>query len=201
MSEATTFQANGPSLTEVVSLRVSRNKLKSAVNGLTTERDTLRNENVRLASELQAAKQAADTGASQKRVKELEQQIRTRDHKAAFEKQAKKSGIAEDRIEAAWKLSEYKADGDLNEDAINSSLDALKESNGWIFGEAPPATEGDPPAKPANGAGKGGNNKSTSGDADIIPDDDPRWNDSVWQMNNRDKIIASSKEKMRRGLI
>lgn len=200
MSEGvTTTSVNGADPGTLARIAVQRSKLRSAVTNLTTERDTIRSERDRLITENANLKTQADTGASQKRVKELEQKLRERDHRSAFDKTAKASGVPEDRLDAAWKLSDYKADGDVNEDALASTLDALKESNAFLFGESAPAKEGDAPiVKPGAGQGQGRKAKSSSNDSVIIEDDDPRWNDAAWQMTHRDQIHASTKAKQER---
>lgn len=101
----------------------------------------------------------------QKKVADLEKSesdlkgtLRQQAHRSAFDRAAKKAGADEDGLDDLWKLSGYEAKGDQVDDkAIGSLIDGLKESKKRFFGSGQPKTP--PPAGDRGGDSRGGGKK------------------------------------------
>lgn len=179
-------------------IAVQRSKLRTAVKNLTAERDTFKAERDKLVGENEKLKVS---GASQRRVRELEGQINVMKHRQVFDKMAKEKGIREDAVEAAWKLSGYTPDGDPVEDEIGEFVEGIIEQNAFLTAAATPPPV-DPKATPKPGAGGGQGRPApkpygkNNPNPDIIPAGDPRWTDAAWQAANQPALIAHAKAKL-----
>lgn len=114
-------------------------------------------ETARAAAEAAAARAQSDFNADPLKgeVDRLKGEIRTRDHRAVFDRVAKGKGVAEDALDLVWQTSGYKAEGDAADEAkIGVLLDGLKGKPGVarLFGEAPAPA---PTTTPAAGRGQG----------------------------------------------
>jgi hypothetical protein len=183
---------------EVIKLRVQREKFRTVIAALTSERDTYKAESERLKQQNDDLQKRTDSSALSKRVASLEQEIRTRDHKAVFESQATAKGVRSDAHAALWKHVDYKADGDPDEENIGAIIDNAKETAPFFFGEAkePPAAKKPGPAK-----GKGTGSPSDESQFGMLDENDPRWSDVKWQYENFDKISAAAKDRIARGQV
>jgi hypothetical protein len=182
----------------VARLGAQKQKFKAAARALTSERDSLREENARIKAENEDLKKKADTSASSKRVAELEQQLRERDHRAAFDRVAKARGVREEALSDAWQLSGYRAEGEPDDDAIGALIDEQRAARGYLFAEPDKAAETKPPVKPGVGSGQGA---KPAGAPQVLGQDDPRMSDVRWQMMNFDRISSAAMERMQRGEI
>lgn len=109
------------------------------------------------------AKPAADPDVKDRRIAELEGEIRAGKHRTAFEKAARAKGAKDDAIEALWGLSQYAPEGDEPDDAkLQGLVDGLSKRYAPAFGTAaePPKTP-----QPGHGAGRGGPAKEGAGGA------------------------------------
>jgi hypothetical protein len=178
-----------------------RRNLKSAVSTITSERDAARAERDTLAKELAEAKSKGDNTPLAKQNAELKARLTEIEHRKILDKKAIAKGVRPDAVDGFFKLSEYKAEGEPNEEQIEAFVDSQKEKLGYLFGEAT-AQQGEqkPPPKPGPGTGQGGKSGATSG-FQLPADGDGRWSDPVWQWNNRAKIIEATKAKLELGQV
>lgn len=120
-------------------------ELEQQLATLTGERDAARNE----ASSLKSAPSEA-----QARIDELTGKLRQRDHRDAFNKLAA-GRLKPDALDAAWKLSEWKADTDeVDAESLGNAIGSLIETHGFLAAEAATPDQGEsgsPPVVRLNG--------------------------------------------------
>lgn len=138
-------------------------ELEAKLAALTTERDTALTEVSTLKTTIEKT-----PSAERERIAELETTIRNRSHRDAFNKLAA-GKIKGDALDAAWKLSDWKADADeINEEDMGKTVDALVASNAFLAAsdeatpdqgksDSPPVTRlgGKPGLTPVSGLGRG----------------------------------------------
>lgn len=142
----------------------SRIKAKEFRNQLEKERSIVQD----LQKELEQLKvQLNEASKPNNELLQYKQELEQLKHHSAFTKVAKSLGIAEDRIDAAWKLSDYKIDGDVNDDVITKILSQTLEKNVFLKSE--------PSLQPGLGSAKGLPVDSTKKLVRRRDFNDPRW--------------------------
>ncbi len=205
---AATTAAGSADLGTVARLGAQKSKYKARAKELEGQATTLKTENEQLKARLTELEAKADTSASAKRVLELEQQLRDRDHRAAFDRVARTKGVREEALADAWQLSGYKAEGEPDDDAIGALIDEQKGTRGYLFGESGTSAEAtnqatttptaSPIHKPAPGSGQG---KSPVSKPAVLAPDDPRHSDVKFMMRNYEAISQAAADRVARGEI
>ncbi len=134
---------------EIAALEPERDKARTALLEATEERDQLRE----AASPEGQARRQADIAQHET---ELRQQLRDFDHRDAFAAMARRAGIKDKAIRAAWNELKathgYKVEGDkANPMILGKALEALKGSHDFMF-DLPPAAQAHVLNGNANGA-------------------------------------------------
>lgn len=205
MSEESKPTAAAPDVSLIARLGAQKSKYRAQARSLEGEVGTLRADNEKLRAQVAELGARADTSASAKRVQELEQQLRDRDHRAAFDRVARARGVREDALDGAWQLSGYKAEGEPDEAAIAAVIDGQKGPRGYLFADptdqAAATTTPTPtplPARPAPGSGQG---TKTVGKPAILAPDDPRHSDVKFMMQNYEAVSQAAADRVARGEI
>jgi hypothetical protein len=107
-------------------------KLRAEADAIAAERDKQAKRVAELDDQIRQA-ESAPPDAAAKRIAELERELKVRDVRATFEKQAK-GVIREDAYEAAWKLAaiDVDAEGDLDDDKIGAAVGSLVETHAFL---------------------------------------------------------------------
>lgn len=135
-------------------------------------------------------------GADPKVVNDLKQQIRLRDHRAAFDKTAIDAGLKPAHLDRAWKLSEVDTSKDeIDGEALKTLMGEHKAQIPEWFGETVTTTASEtkgeqPLVKPAVATGRA--TPVTSGPTF---DEQAAMNDPVYAMKNYDRIALGYKAK------
>ena len=113
---------------EAAKRRQRGKELQEALDAVTAERDELAAGFDALDAEHAEFKERSAQPESEKdqRIAELENQLRTRDHKETFRELAKKANVREDALNDLWDLSGYKAETDQADEATLGELIAAK---------------------------------------------------------------------------
>jgi hypothetical protein len=180
-----------------------RRKLKDAINMLTNERDTANKRVEGLTKELESLKAKTDNSALAKQNQELRQQLRTIEHRKVFDRLAMEQGADPRALDDLFTASGWKADSDtFDETEMTAAITGQRDQRPYLFGGGKQdQLEAKPIIKPAAGTGQGPAERAKKEvtDAALIPFDDPRRNDAAWVMKNRDLLILSANERIRRG--
>lgn len=91
-------------------------------------------------------------------------------HRSAFTQVAKSLGVADSAMDATWKLSDYKAEGDAKEEVIKDIVSRTLETNPFLKGE--PVQQ---PLQAGPGFSKGKPASTTKKLVNKSDFDDPRW--------------------------
>ncbi len=175
-------------------------KLKDALATASNERNAAIAERDAAKAELTDVKTKSDSSALHKRNQELEGRLRVIEHRKVMDKAALAKGVKAEALDAFYKLSEYEAKGDPNEEEIGAFVDSKVESLSFLIGEA--EEEGEKPiTKPAVGSGKSRPNASTATGFQLPPKGDSRWNDTKWLAKTEDQRIARAKDNELRGIV
>jgi hypothetical protein len=145
-------------------------KFGGKIRGLSSANKALVDENARLKEQVatqstkiaELEKQVSNPAADRKRVAELEGQIRTDKHRAAFRTQAIAAGMNESAVDDVFRLSEYKAElDDHDPDAFQSIIDDAKTKRPYVFGKAEASKPDDKKTqqKPIPGGDRGNHNR------------------------------------------
>jgi len=179
----------------VARLGAAKAKFKNAARILTTERDAARTELAKLQAENAELKAKADTSVTAKRVTELEAQIRTGNHRAAFARAAAAKGVAPEAVDDLWNLSGYKAEKDtVDEAALAALIDEQKAKRAYLF--APKPTDGQAgnlteALRPGPASGQGGNQSSGNGKLQVSK---AQLRDPMWMQANAKALGAGNFE-------
>lgn len=144
MSEALIASLN----TRVSDLQQQAANLKAALkeargerSAAVAERDTLRAELAKLATERDDWKGKAEAAPSQtaETIAKLQQQLRTRDHRDAFRARAASAGVRPEAVDDLYALSGLAPpeSGDVTPESFDEYLGAAKTSRAWAFGVTP----------------------------------------------------------------
>ncbi len=90
-----------------------------------------------------------------------------------FNELAKRQGIRPDALDDAWLLSGINAHGQPNSAVIDDALEAQKVRRSYLFTPGP-AAEADPLL------------------ADLLPDDEPGFNDAGWMITNNEAVVKDA---------
>lgn len=126
-------------------------KLQGQLEDVTAERDKHAADIAEM-DRLAAEYEAEPPDAKDKRIAELEREIKGRDVRGMFDKAAK-GKVREDALEAAWKLAGIDLEGDHSDETIGEALGSLVESNAFL--KPDPAATG---SRGADDSGKPGAN-------------------------------------------
>lgn len=179
----------------IIARLASRNRgLRDSVKALSDKLQQAQDANKALAQQVEQFKAASDPQGLATKVKELEAEVRTRDHRAVFDRLARAAGVREDGLDDLWQLSGYKPESDApDEAALTATIADQKGKRGYLFGQGQGQAEGgkaDPPApKPGPAGGKGGT--STTGTPHVS--EDLVKSDPIYVMKNYDKVVAAAK--------
>lgn len=159
-------------------------KHKERADSAETEREALK-------------KEIADIKASpdSKRVNELQQQIRDRDYRAAFDAKASKAGIKPAHLDRAWKLASIDTSKPQIDDAAIEAVVASHKTEipEWFGESAAATTETKVEAsivKPAPGSGR---SAPVAGGPTF--DETAAASDPVYVMNNYARVVEGYKAK------
>jgi len=151
------------------------------------------------------AKQDGTDGA--KRIRELEGQLRTRDHRAVFDRLARKAGASDDVLDDLWALSAVDTSGEKpDEAALAAVIDGHKKGHRARLFEAAAETPAGGTAPPAGGDGgttpptpaerrpgpAAGRSAPNGGGAPAVSLDLVK-SDPVYVMNNYPNVVAAAK--------
>jgi hypothetical protein len=176
-------------------------KLKDALKLLTDERDKSRSEVTRLLSENTELKTKGDSSALAKRNQELEGKLRVIEHRKVLDKAALAKGIKPEALDAFFKLSEYDAKDEPNEEEIGAFVASKVESLSFLVGKAEPETPEAAAKKLAVGSGKSGSTATTTNGFDLPPKGDRRWSDPKWLAKTQDQRAARAKDNEAKGVV
>lgn len=129
-------------------LKAKLTELEASVQTLTTERDQARNQFADAGKEIDALKAAVQSapGDAAAEVERLKGELRTRDHRAAFDRLSA-GKLRPEALEAAWKLSGYAPDADdVDEAKLTEAIDSVLKANAFL---APDGAESGGAATPS----------------------------------------------------
>jgi hypothetical protein len=176
-----------------------------ALGAAEAENKRLAEENKRLTDDNKRLAESADA----KTVSDLRKEIRTRDHRAAFDRKARDAGAPEDALDVLWGQAGVKCEADtVDEEAIVKALDGVKAHPALSRLFTPALGEGSEaevmaldyaagraqalnPNRPGPGSGRGqgpGTDGVTPRVSDALLQNDPGW-----VMRNYDKVVAAAK--------
>jgi hypothetical protein len=181
----------------VARLATQRSKFRAAAKNLTTERDQLRAQVVKLEA---AVLEAGKTGGAA-RIAELEGQLRDQSHRGKFDELARAAGVKPNALNDLWEKSGYKAEGDLPDEAkITAAIAKQKTDRDYLFNPAGEAAEGlegqegpdtPPEPKPGPGRGQGGTQRATGGQFAAT---DAQLRDPAWCFANAGKMTQAAND-------
>jgi hypothetical protein len=124
-------------------LKQDNERLNGQINSLATKYEKLKADHEATGKERDTYKtSAAEADKHKARVGELEGQVRTHTHKAAFAKAAKAAGVHEDDVDDLYQISGYKAEKDAIDDkAIGDLVTDLKEKKPRWFSQQQPSDQ------------------------------------------------------------
>jgi hypothetical protein len=179
-------------------------KLKDAMVDINKQRDDAIKELEDGKKELSRLEKEYNSSNSMKRVKELEQELRSRNHRAVFDRIAKDKGVREDGLDDLYSLSGYKADGDIvDEAAVSTVIDEQKGKRAYLF-TAPADPNAPPPrpeAKPGPASGQGHRPGGGTTGFMLPEESDPRWSDAKWQWEHRTEIADAINNRLKNGVV
>ena len=188
----------------VARLAAKREKWKAAASKLTSERDeALKRAEAAEKERDEAVSKAAkiEQGGSAKRVAELEQQIRVRNHRDKFTELAKARGADDAAVDALWQLAGWEVKGDdIDETEMAALLDQQKAhpAQSRLFGQTQANGKTEPVIKPGVGAGRGATTPPAVAPYSVA-EGDPHDNDVVWMFSNFDKRAQMAADRIARG--
>jgi hypothetical protein len=178
-------------------------KLKGALATASTERDAARVERDKLKAEHEQMQVKVEASSNNKRVQELERQIREIEFRKVFDRVARSKGIREDAVDAAYQLGGYRPpDGEVDESTLGQALEEQKAKQSFLTAASQAAAEKQPErtVKPGPASGQGG--AAGGGQGFVLPaDTDARWSDPAWQWNHQKEIAAAIREKIANGQV
>jgi hypothetical protein len=204
MSDETKVEAQGGGNGGLIArLGAKNSRLRAANRAMSTELDELKAGNAALGQQVEQLRAGADPNGLASRVKELEGEIRNRDHRAVFDKAARAAGVRAEGLDDLWSLSGYKPEADVvDEAAIGRVIDEQKGKRGYLFAPPQPAA-GDPapapapaPPKPGPAAGKGG--ASATGAPQVS--EDLLKSDPVYVMKNYARVVEAARANVAAGI-
>ena len=184
----------------IIARLASKNRgLREEKKVLAAQLEELKAQHTALTQQAEQLRSASDPNGLATKVKELQGELRMRDHRAVFNKLAKAAGVREDGLDDLFALSNYKAEADVaDEGAIGQILADQKAKRAYLFQAGGNETNAvTPPAKPAPGSGKGG--ASTTVAQQIS--EDLLKNDPAYVMKNYGAVVAAAKAKVDSGQV
>lgn len=159
---------------------------KKAARDLQAERDAAAAERDAARAAAEKAAKESDAGPARAELDRLKGELRTRDHRAVFDRLARERGCPDDALDFVFTSSGYKAETDApDEAAIGAHLDGAREKPGLARIFAGPESAAPPP-----GAGQG-RRDATPGKWRITTE---QLADGAWAMQNAAKLRAARKD-------
>lgn len=182
-------------------LKESRGKLKTSTERIATlEKE--HGQAVEQRDKLEAAAKAAPSEQG-KRIAELEQQLRQRDHRDAFSAAARKAGVSPDHVDDLYRLSGLTPpeSGEITADSFGEFLGTAKTSRAWAFAASPDAGgssggagnagPSQPPPRPTQGPGGSQGAPDKTGRSFTVRQADMR--DPAWMRIHGAEYVAAHK--------